>query len=101
MYLRNSVSVFCVVCVLVAVVTATAVSATTATTAVSATTVSANDHLPCDEGHEGPCGCQNVVTTQTFSNGRTETFIEVTCDAKKNKITNEAMKSRGKEYINT
>ena len=42
-----SVSVFCVVYVLVATVTATT---------VTATAVSANGHLPCDEGHEGPCG---------------------------------------------
>ena len=92
-----SVSVFCVVYVLVTTVSATAVSAKT----VSATTVSANDHLPCDEGYEGPCRCQNVVTTQKFPNGVTETFTEVTCDAKKNKRTNEAMKSRGKKSVRT
>ena len=77
-------SAFYVVCIL----------ATTPTT-----TVSADGHLPPCEERQGPCGCQDVVTTQTFANGVTETFNEVTCDAKKNKITNEAMKSRGKVCV--
>ena len=85
MDLLNSLSLFCAVYVLATTSAATA----------------ADGHLPRCEERQGPCGCQHVVTTKTFSSGVTETFNEVICDAKKNKITNEAMKSRGKEWIKT